>query len=143
LTESSQLIRCPFCINRQLVIGDTKESIDASEIITRLSVRNEKWVVVSGGEPFLCPNVDELFKAIRDFGMKVAVATNGSYPDRLEKMGNQGIIDHVVMDIKAKLDPESYSKASGKNMSKYDVDKVLRSIEYLRDGPLYCFVREV
>ena len=127
--------RCPYCINRKLVVGEEQKCVDFPALMERLLLRGETTVVVSGGEPFLHPDVFVLFEALKRAGMAVAVATNGSFPDRIEKAANEGLINHVVMDIKSRLDVESYSKVTGRDLSKEEFGKILRSIEYLTKGP--------
>ena len=129
--------RCPYCINRQLVVGEEREPVDFPSLLNWLRMRGETTVVVSGGEPFLNQNIFMLFESLKKAGMTVAVATNGTFPDRLKEAGGYGLVDHVVMDIKAKLDTTSYSRVTGTEVSDLDLGRVLESIDYLVNGPDY------
>jgi pyruvate formate lyase activating enzyme len=129
--------RCPYCINRALVVGEKRYPVDFHALLNRLIIRRETAVVVSGGEPFLDPNINLVFEGIKNAGMLVAVATNGTFPDRLKEAGNCGLVDHVIMDIKSRLDIDSYSNVAGKRLSSKEFDGILDSIDYLANGPEY------
>ena len=126
--------RCPFCINRGLVIGEEKETVDFIDLLSRLRLRGEKCVVISGGEPFSHKNLKKMLFMIRKAGMETAVATNGSFPDRMIECVRDGAVNHIMMDVKAKLDVESYSKAVGKCLSREEFEGIICSIDYLLEG---------
>lgn len=57
-------------------------------------------VCVTGGEPLLRPGVEELLREIKSLGFLGELDTNGSHPDRLRSLAEQGLIDYVAMDVK-------------------------------------------
>lgn len=71
---------------------------------------------------------------IRNTGMKTAVATNGSFPDRMIECVREGAVNHVIMDVKASLCRDAYSRAVGRELSEKGLSDIIRSIDYLIDG---------
>lgn len=105
--------RCPYCHNPELALGRMPEprppeirSIDT--LISFLAQRRTllEGVVISGGEPTLCPHLAELCRAIRRLGLAVKLDTNGSRPEVLAQLIREGLVDFVAMDIKT--DPRRY-----------------------------------
>ena len=63
--------RCPFCHNAALVTGvEDHENFSEEELFDFLKRRQGilDGVCISGGEPLICPDLDELLKKIRDMG---------------------------------------------------------------------------
>ena len=67
--------------------------------------------VSAGGEPLICPDLDELLKKIRDMGYLIKLDTNGSFPERLIRLVEEGLIDQVAMDLKNSR--EKYARTVG------------------------------
>jgi len=63
-------------------------------------------------------------------GFMVKLDTNGSFPEKLKKIVEAGLVDYVAMDIKNS--PESYGKTIG--IEEYDIKNIKSSIEYLMSG---------
>ena len=64
--------RCPFCHNAALVTGvEDHENFSEEELFDFLKRRQGilDGVCISGGEPLICPDLDELLKKIRDMGV--------------------------------------------------------------------------
>lgn len=95
--------RCPFCHNASLVLRANKtETISEEEFFSYITKRNDilDGICITGGEPTLCPDVDDFIKKIKDLGLLVKLDTNGTFPDKLEKLLDAKLIDYVAMDIK-------------------------------------------
>lgn len=122
--------RCPFCHNASLVRGEG-ENITESEFFAFLSKREGiiDGVAITGGEPLLQPELYSFIKRIKDMGFLVKLDTNGSYPDRLKKLIDDGLIDYVAMDIKSS--PEGYSRAAGVDV---DLDRIKESVALIQSG---------
>ena len=67
---------------------------------------------------------------INELGYAVKMDTNGSFPDKLRRLVEQGLVDYVAMDIKNSQ--ESYGKTIG--IEEYDIENVNRSVQYLLRG---------
>lgn len=106
--------RCPFCHNGSLVLQNQTGSLfTEAEILAFLEKRKGilEGVVVTGGEPLLCPDLPQFLQKIKNLGYKIKLDTNGSLPRKLSQLLHQGLVDYVAMDIKHT--PEEYQKAIG------------------------------
>ena len=77
-------------------------------------------------------NLDSFIDKVKAQGFLVKVDTNGSYPNKLEKLLASGCVDYVAMDIKNT--PEKYAHTIGIN--NYDISPVIESVDILRFGPI-------
>ena len=95
--------RCPFCHNASLVIDTSaNETIPEEEIFRFLTKRQGilDGVCISGGEPLIQDGIEEFIRQIKEIGYDVKLDTNGSFPDKLIRLVEAGLIDYVAMDIK-------------------------------------------
>jgi pyruvate formate lyase activating enzyme len=121
--------RCPYCHNPELVISSSfRDTIPEEEVISFLFERKNKLqgVVVTGGEPTIQPDLIDFLKKIKSMGFCVKLDTNGSSPDVLKKVIEDGFVDFVAMDIKSPL--EKYSKASGTDINADNIKESLNII---------------
>ncbi len=128
-------MRCPFCHNNTLVTTPTKaENIDESEVLEYLQKRTGilEGVVVTGGEPLLHNSLGEFLKKVKDLGYAVKLDTNGTYPDKLIKLVNDGLVDYVAMDIKNSF--EKYAETCG--TQDIVVEDIQKSIDFLINGEI-------
>ncbi len=122
--------RCPFCHNAPLVTQidpDTELTVD--EVLSFLKSRKGllDGVVLSGGEPLLHDGVADFARAVREIGFCFKLDTNGSFPDRLSYLLNEGLLDYVAMDIKNSL--PKYAQTIG--VPGYDTAPIERSVQLL------------
>lgn len=122
-------MRCPFCHNSSLIPLPDKSTVSENEVFDYLTARKNvlQGVCISGGEPLLQPDLYDFIKKVRRLGYKVKLDTNGSMPDRLQKLLDGRLIDYVAMDIKNS--PAEYGTTAG--VDNFDVSLVERSIEIL------------
>lgn len=120
--------RCPFCHNASLVKLSDNDSISEEEFFAFLAKRTSilDGVCVTGGEPLLQKDISEFLGRIKDLGFSVKLDTNGSYPEKLAKLIESGLIDYAAMDIKNSK--EKYSLTCGVNI---DINKIEESISIL------------
>lgn len=122
--------RCPFCHNSDLVVnpGEFPE-LDAEEILATLKKRAGfiDGVCVTGGEPLLW-DISGFAGRVKEYGLLVKLDTNGSYPERLEKLLSTGTIDFVAMDIKNS--PDRYAETVG--IKDFDTAPILKSVDILK-----------
>ncbi|NLL56263.1 MAG: anaerobic ribonucleoside-triphosphate reductase activating protein [Clostridiales bacterium] len=125
--------RCPFCHNSSLVV-DIKNapSISQTEIINYLEKRKGilDGVCVSGGEPLMQKNLKRFLTKVKELGYQIKIDTNGSYPDILQSLIDQKLVDYVAMDIKNS--PEKYALTTG--LANIDLDKIKQSVNILMDS---------
>ena len=93
--------RCPFCHNTPLVTGGAP-AYSEEALFDFLKKRQGllDGVAITGGEPLLHPDLPELIERIRGLGYAVKLDTNGSFPDRLRRVVDAGLVDYVAMDVK-------------------------------------------
>ena len=106
--------RCPFCHNPELVDpARFAQALELGELLDRLRERAGfiDGVVISGGEPTIQPALPALAKSLKALGLLVKLDTNGSRPDVLRALLEEGHVDFIAMDIKAPLD--RYDEFSG------------------------------
>jgi pyruvate formate lyase activating enzyme len=132
--------RCPFCHNASLVLraGEVDE-IPMEQLFSYLDKRGGllDGVCITGGEPLLNPDIEELIVKIRSYGLLVKLDTNGAFPERLETLLDKGLIDYVAMDVKNS--DEKYGMTVGLGDS-FDVSVIDRSIDIImKKAPDYEF----
>lgn len=130
--------RCPYCNNADLVLRpETIPDYPHAEFIKFLDARKD-WleaVCLSGGEPLLHENLEDLISLIKKRGFLVKIDTNGSFPERLEELKKKNLVDYIAMDIKAPI--ERYQEVAGTEVV---VENIEKSIEIIKDSKLeYMF----
>ncbi len=128
--------RCPYCHNGDLVLApDQFETIPLDEVLSYVTEHNDflDGVVITGGEPCMHKELPALIDAFRAADMRIKLDTNGSFPDMLDSLIREDVIDYVAMDIKAPLDFDSYAKSAGIS-DRRTFDRVRASIEILLEG---------
>ena len=125
--------RCPFCHNSSLVLpericgGMTEDEIMAF-LKKRVGVLD--GVAITGGEPLLHKDMPDFLRKVRELGYKIKLDSNGSFPEMLEHIVSEGLVDRVAMDIKNA--PQLYGKTVG--LESFDVKAVERSKNFLLEG---------
>jgi pyruvate formate lyase activating enzyme len=128
--------RCPYCHNSGLVLfPDQYESIPFDEILAYVREHNDflDGVVVTGGEPCIHEGIPDLLRELRDVGMRVKLDTNGSFPEMLDLLIREELVDYVAMDVKAPLDFDAYARSAG-IADRRTFEKVRDSIDILLEG---------
>ena len=124
---------CPFCHNSPLVLDfKSLPEIDEKEVLSYLEKRKGivDGVCVSGGEPTLQKDLPLFIEKIKNLGYKVKLDTNGTNPEVIKSLKENGLVDYFAMDIKN--DRASYASIIG--FEKYDTLKVEKSVEYFLSG---------
>ena len=124
-------MRCPFCHNASLVLrpGENPAYFE-EEIYAFLKKRQGilDGVAITGGEPLLQHGLEEFILRVRELGFAVKLDTNGSYPDRLAALIDQGLLDYIAMDVKNSR--EKYAQTVG--VKGFDIAPIEQSIALLR-----------
>lgn len=123
--------RCPFCQNSDLVfMPENLSQIPKSAVLEFLKKRQGvlEGICISGGEPMLEPGLESFLQEIQALGFKTKLDTNGSFPDRLKELIEQGLIDMVALDVKNS--PARYGETIG--ITTFDMTPILESVEYLK-----------
>lgn len=132
-------MRCPFCHNGEAILGASKEDeIDFNEILDFLKTRKGliDAVVFTGGEPTLEPDLKVKIKAVKDLGFLIKLDTNGTNPEIVESLLDEGLVDYVAMDIKNC--PALYNETCG--VKNINVENIKKSISIIMNkAPDYEF----
>ena len=126
-------MRCPFCHNAGLVTHiDNSNHYNEEEFFSFLRKRKGilDGVCITGGEPLLQKDITDFIKRIKELGFAVKLDTNGSFPEKLFELIDEGLLDYVAMDIKNT--PDKYGATVG--VDGFDVTPILKSIEILKEG---------
>ena len=108
-------LRCPYCHNPGLVLPEQSEGLEIpeAEVLSFLERRKGKLdgVCITGGEPTLQPELPGFLEKLRRLGYAVKLDTNGTNPDMLEALAQEGLLDYAAMDIKNS--PDRYAETCG------------------------------
>ena len=129
-------LRCPFCQNAKLVLHPEELPTISFEEITERLAKMKKWidgVVITGGEPTLHLDLPSFCRKLKDLGFKVKLDTNGTNPRVLQKLIEEELIDYVALDVKAPLNEQKYSEATGVKIEKL-LKEIINSINLLQNG---------
>lgn len=105
--------RCTYCSNAPLIDATLAPEMELDEIKTKIKDASAfiDGVVFSGGEPTmsLLPLM-EMARYAKSLGLKTAIHTNGYYPLVIVRLIDSGLLDAVMLDVKAPFDGEAYRK---------------------------------
>ena len=126
-------LRCPFCHNNSLVVGNVEklEQITQDELLEFLRKRSKvlEGVCITGGEPLLQAGIVEFVKQVKQMGYKVKLDTNGAFSAKLRELVNAQLIDYVAMDIKNSK--AMYNKTCG---CVVEMEDICASVDFLKSG---------
>ena len=125
-------MRCPFCHNAELLDGSAPPVMDDAELIAFLKKRRGllDGVAITGGEPLLQKDLPDTIARIRELGYPVKLDTNGTHPERLRLLLQNGLVQYAAMDIKNS--PERYTETAG--LPEMDLGPVRESVSLLMEG---------
>ncbi len=110
---------------------------ELSEKLSMFKALGVELVIVSGGEPTLEEKIEEGLKFIKEYGFPVRLDSNGTDPERLEKLIENRLIDGVALDVKIPLLNE-YTPYQLKRFK-----RVLFSREDLDNSAVYNYSKKV
>jgi len=128
-------LRCSYCHNLSLIDpNDTSNVILPEEIFEFLSKRKGMIdaVVVSGGEPTLQTNLDVFIAELKSLRLLVKLDTNGTNPDSLRMLIEEGLLDFIAMDLKAPL--SKYDSIT--RTSQLELVSIRESVEVIKNSGL-------
>jgi pyruvate formate lyase activating enzyme len=129
--------RCPFCYSAELVLPEKiKEQprLSEKEVFDFLESKKGllEGVVICGGEPTLHEDLPIFLRKIKEMGFLVKLDSNGSNPEKVKKLIEDGLVDYVAMDVKAPKD--RYGELiGGVNV---DVSRMAETIEILKGSDI-------
>ena len=125
-------LSCPFCHNAGLVTKMDTEIIPESEVFEHLKKRQGilDGIAITGGEPLLQGDIEQVLRKVRELEYAIKLDTNGSFPEKLESIIENGLCDYVAMDIKNSK--EKYPETVG--IKNFDIRDIEKSVEILKRG---------
>lgn len=105
--------RCPYCHNHAILNSGAGVSGFDSGVKSFVMDRTKicSAMVVSGGEPTLNEDLQDLLYFARGLNLLTGLHTNGSNPSMLADLLANRLLDYVAMDIKAT--PNKYDAITG------------------------------
>ena len=124
--------RCIYCHNKELQNGhDIRNLEEIKESILKISPFINA-VVITGGEPCLqYIALKSLAVYAKSLNKRVGLYTAGYFPNVIEALCRQSLVDRVFLSIKAPLNSESYRKIIGIDDDNA-VKRVLKTINILK-----------
>ncbi len=127
--------RCGFCHNALLVLDSKNLPIIKEETVLEYLHQKKKildGVCITGGEPTLQKDLPNFLEKVRETGLKIKLDTNGTNPNLVKTLVENGLVDYFAIDIKN--DKENYAFIIG--FDKYDTIKVEKTVDYLISNDL-------
>jgi len=127
-------MRCGYCHNAELVLPERyAEALDEAYIWKFLEQRRGllDGIVVSGGEPTMHDALPTFIARLKQLGYLVKLDSNGTRPDMLQQLIDDGLVDYIAMDIKAPL--AKYSEVAARPI---DTAAIQRSIDLIQSSGL-------
>lgn len=129
--------RCPFCYSSELVLPEkikNQPRISEADFFEFLDKRRNllDGVVICGGEPTIHKDLPQFAKKIKELGFLVKLDSNGSNPEDIKTLIDDGLIDYVAMDIKAPK--ERYPEVIGG--VDIDVTRMAKTVEILKESDI-------
>lgn len=125
--------KCPFCHNASLVTDFKDLSvIEEQDIINYLKKRKGiiEGLCITGGEPTLNKDLPDFCRKIKEIGVSIKVDSNGTNPEMIKTLAENGLADYFAIDIKN--DKAGYAKTIGLN--RFDLSNVEKTVSYLING---------
>lgn len=98
--------RCPYCHGAVFVQEpESLQPVTVAEVLAHLRAR-DGWIdglAVSGGEPTLQPGLPDFLRAVKAY-VPVKLETNGTHPEVIDALLQEGLLDCLCLDYKAPLD---------------------------------------
>ncbi|HMM05560.1 MAG TPA: anaerobic ribonucleoside-triphosphate reductase activating protein [Clostridiales bacterium] len=127
--------RCPFCHNASLVLHQDKQRLVLTEDFFSFLRKRQgilDGVCITGGEPLLQADIADFLYQVKSLGFAVKLDTNGSFPQRLNELVQEGLLDYVAMDVKSS--PAHYREAAG--IEPFDFAAIKQCIDFLLSEPV-------
>ena len=129
-------LACRYCHNVELLEDNSEKSFD--EIKKEIDSSRDflDAIVISGGEPLLQNDaIMEIFKYVKEVGLKTKLDTSGIYPDKIRELLDLNLVDYVSLDVKTTF--SDYRKITGADVG----DDVKKSMDLINDAGVHLEIR--
>jgi pyruvate formate lyase activating enzyme len=137
--------RCLYCHNHDLILQPERyPNFPLEEILESLRKR-KGWidgVCLTGGEPTLHSWLPSLIQDLRSaagltpsgVSLGIKLDTNGTRPEVLQKLIDEGLLDYVAMDLKGPLQVDRYAAITGIPLDGEGLARIQASLQILLAG---------
>lgn len=110
-------LACGYC-NEYDKVSNPVPLEEMNRRLDKLAELGTSIVTISGGEPLMHPDLDEMIRRIREHKMIAGLISNGYYftPERIKRLNDAGL-DALQISID-NIEPDNVSKKSLKNLDK-------------------------
>ena len=124
-------LRCPFCHNSE-ILEHPEPAMSEDEFFAFLDRRRGllDGVCVTGGEPCIHRDLPDFLRRIREAGFPVKLDSNGSFPDMIRLVVEEGLAEHFAIDVKN--GPDQAAETTGRES--YSVKPLLETVRILLDA---------
>ena len=121
--------RCDFCGFEKWTVERYPEfTLENFEQTVWQLLRVSKNFKFTGGEPTLNPYLTDLLRIVKLYGAQVYLDTNGSRPDKIKTLIDEGLVDILGISLKG-LSPEEAADTARISNRKLCWDNVFESIK--------------
>lgn len=133
-------LQCPFCYVPHLVKEETYSNLQTipqqqvlEEIQERADANFIDAVCITGGEPTIHPELQELLQKIKQTNpnLKISLTTNGTNPQFLKQLIDNKLINSIAFDIKNSK--KKYQQTTNTEINLENINKTLELIKTLDD----------
>lgn len=128
-------MRCQYCYNPEIVLGKGKITLTDATLFLKSRQGFLEGMVLSGGECTMYKGIISWIREVKEMGFSIKIDTNGSRPDILKELCEEGLIDYIALDYKAL--PSTFQFVTGSDL----YDKFEESLELLLSGSIDFEVR--
>jgi len=131
-------LSCGYCYNKALWDSASQPDLPTTEILNQLQARKNycDGIVITGGEPCLQPELAEFLTQLKKIGYKIKLDTNGTFPNIVQNLLDQNLINYIAMDIKAPF--ARYNEITGQSLNMATIQK---SISIIQNAGISCEFR--
>jgi pyruvate formate lyase activating enzyme len=136
-------IRCSYCQNEGIISGEDYRDLEEIKELIKSSSPYISGVVFSGGEPTKQKEaLTELARYSKGLKLDVGIQTNGFFPNTLNSLIEEELVDKVALDFKSRF--EGYSSQQENNTFKYEnyERNVLKSFKICKNAYAKNILRE-
>lgn len=125
--------RCPFCHNSSIV-NKTRQPIAEEDVLQHLRERKGLLdaLTISGGEPCLQADLPDFAKKVKELGYAIKLDTNGTFPQLVEILAKEKLIDYVAIDIKNSF--ANYPSICG--VPNPNTEKIKETLQILKENKI-------
>ena len=106
-------LNCPNCNTQEMLIATEEHTMELKDLKNILRGQQQDGVIFTGGEPCLQRQaIISIAGFSKDMKLGTVLETNGTKTECIRSLLRLSLLDAIVMDMKAPLEPEPFEKAT-------------------------------